>query len=385
MSGPHDAPPEWDEALCAAALASIGLSPSRLRVLLADRRPSDAWAALAAGDHDGDPDRLLRSKATPRLLEQTADRLAGAGVDVRVLGLPGYPVVLESDPEPPAVLFAAGDLAVLSGQARVAVVGTRSASPTGRDIAREFGRALAAAGVSVVSGLARGIDTAAHDGALAAPGGAPPVGVAGTALDASGDGAQTALRNEVAARGVVLSEIPPGVGGARWRFAVRNRIMAALAAVVVVVESHERGGAFHTVSAARRRDRVVAAVPGSVRSPASAGTNALLAAGARVVRHAGDVFDLLIGATGLDPRGAPGSRDWRTRFGSPPTPDTRSRRVPSPAAARVRRALDVNPVALDVVVDRAGLPVGEVALALEQLADAGLARGEQGRWSLSRR
>jgi predicted Rossmann fold nucleotide-binding protein DprA/Smf involved in DNA uptake len=155
--------------------------------------------------------------------------------------------------------------------------------------------------------------------------------------------------------------------------------------VVVVVECHDRGGALHTVSAARARGRVVAAYPGSVRSPASAGANALLVRGARAVRHAGDVLDLLAEVTGLDPRGAPGCKGWRPRFGTTPGPVAGGRHVASRTASRVRRALDLDPVGLDVVVSRAGLPVGEVALALEQLADAGLACGEHGWWSLPRR
>jgi DNA processing protein len=369
------------DVLCAAAIASIGLSPSRLRRLLAGRTPGEAWTALSAGSDPADPDGVLAGMLTPGLQAETAARLERSGAVVRVLGLDGYPAVLASDPEPPVVLFAAGDLAALSASLRVAIVGTRSASPTGRAVAAELGRELTGAGVSVVSGLASGIDAAAHAGALDATPETAPIAVLGTGLDDPVRPPLGALRAAIEAAGVVLSEIPPGGVATRWRFAVRNRIMAALAQVVVVVECHDHGGAMHTVAAADKRGRVVAACPGSVRSAASAGTNALIVKGARAVRHAGDVLDILTDVTGLDPRGSP-ARGWPGRFGSRANPATAGPRVASRTAAQVRRVLDLNPASLAVVVERAGLPVGEVALALEQLADAGLAAGAGGWWAL---
>jgi DNA processing protein len=377
-------PPTRDDhdVVCATAIASLGLSPARLRRLLAGRTPSDAWAGLSECRDPGDRDADLAGSLTPALWAEAAAQLARSRVGVRVLGFDDYPRSLASDQEAPAVLFAAGDLRVLSATPRVAIVGTRSASPTGCAVAAELGRELSATGVSVVSGLASGIDAAAHRGALEPVPGAPPVGVLGTALGAPAALPDGALRAAVEAAGVVISEVPPGTSGTRWRFAVRNRIMAALAHVVVVVECHERGGALHTVVAARKRDRVVAAVPGSVRSAASAGTNALLVEGAPAVRHAGDVLDLLTEVTGLDPRGAPARGGWPARFGARPASVRGGIHVPSRTAAQVRRVLDLNPASLAVVVERAGLPVGEVALALEQLADAGLAAGGGGWWSL---
>ena len=160
------------------------------------------------------------------------------------------------------MLFATGDVTVLEGRPRVAVVGTRSATPYGLGVAAELGRGLAVAGVVVVSGVALGIDSAAHAGALGVDDGGPTVGVLGPRFDADDDPRPTALRDALGARGAVLSEIPPGVHSARWWFAVRNRVMAALAHVVVVVECHHSGGSLHTVSAALARGVTVGGRPG---------------------------------------------------------------------------------------------------------------------------
>jgi len=368
--------PSDAEDAYAMALASFGVSPGRLRTLLRGFTPAEAWQALAAGRHPGDADAALRSKATEDALVRAFRARAGSPVEVKILGGRGYPRFLAADPDPPAVLFVLGELDGLENRPRVAVVGTRSATPTGLGIAEEVGASLSSAGVSVVSGLARGIDSAAHLGSLRT-GGAPAIAVLGTALDATAPPAQLSLRREVAASGVVLSELPPGVAGARWWFAVRNRVMAALAHVVVVVEAHATGGALHTVRAARRRGVPVAAVPGSVRSPASAGANALLVEGASPVRHADDVLDLL-GAVvaGLSGVAWPRRADDATRARGR-TPDPRL----SAEELAVRRALDQDPVSLDVVVLRTGMPLGEVALALERLADAGQAVEAHGWWA----
>jgi DNA processing protein len=381
MSKPPLAPSDTDAAY-ATALASLGVSPGRLRKVLADRSPAGAWQALAEGRHPVDPEGALRSRATPAVLRDAFASRGSSPVAVRVLGLPGYPESLAADIDPPAVLFALGDLTAWEGRPRVAIVGTRSATAPGRALATELGAALADAGVVVVSGLARGIDSAVHSGVVHSSRAAPPVAVLGTAVDAKVTAAQAALRRQVGTIGVLLSELPPGAIGARWWFAVRNRVMAALAHVVVVVECHTRGGALHTVAAARRRGVCVAAVPGSIRSAASAGTNALLVQGAQAVRDADDVLALVASVATQCPEitGPTGRVPSRPRAAGP------ARQMPSGDAARtVRRALDHDPASLDVLVRRSGLAIGEVALALERLADAGIAVGEHGWWSLSPR
>ncbi len=358
---------------CAAALAALEMSPGRLRRLLYGCSPSEAWEAHAAGTHPEDPDgrtrELLRSDAP----DAVARRCAAAGVRVFALGSGGYPPALAKDPEAPAVLFVRGDVTALEHPLRVAVVGTRSATAVGLAAAGEIGRTLAAAGVAVVSGLATGVDSAALSGVLEIPVEAPPVAVLGTAHDGRATAGQRTLGGGVAARGSVLSEQAPGSPGARWRFAVRNRIMAALAQVVVVVECHVEGGALHTVHAARQRGVPVAAVPGSVHNFAAAGTNALLAAGAQCVRHGADVIELLGTTTGFSvtvPTRQPASWGAQGRLAADLDPATR----------RVLRALGPEPIDLQRLVDGSGQALGVVALALEELAARGLAETTRGWW-----
>jgi DNA processing protein len=370
-----------DDERFAAAIAALGAGPVRTRRFLEGFDPVTAWEALAAGRHPGDPDRHYQSKARPALLESVGACCTRNGVAVRLFGRPGYPATLAGDHEAPGVLFTLGDPSVLDTSPRVAIVGTRSATPYGLSVASELGRGLAEAGVVVVSGLARGIDSAAHAGALAVAGGSAPVAVLGTAPDAAVHRAEAQLKQAIAEKGAVLSERAPGSSGTPvWCFAVRNRMLAALAHVVVVVECHRKGGSLNTVKAASDRGVTVAAVPGSVRSSASAGCNALLVDGATPVR---DVQDVLA-AVELAITGLPGIVPPRT----PPraSPDrAAAARAPSPMAARTLRALDHDPASLDTVVRRCALPLADVAEALEQLAAAGLATGSGGWWSRSNR
>ncbi len=282
------------------------------------------------------------------------------------LGDPGYPPVLACDHQAPAVLYSQGDLGVLA-RPRVAVVGTRSATHYGEEVASELGRDLARAGVVVVSGLALGIDGAAHHGALAG-GGAPPAGVVASGLDVVYPRRHAWLWDQVATRGVLLSESPLGTPTVPWRFPLRNRIVAALAQVVVLVECHRRGGALHTVEAAAQRGTPVMAVPGSVRSPASVGTNALLADGCSPARDADDVLAAL---------------DLERTGGTAPTRPPRS--ALDGDAAAVLRALDWEPTATDEVLRRTGMALEDVAVILDRLAVTGLVRAGDGWWERTTR
>jgi DNA processing protein len=246
----------------------------------------------------------------------------------------------------------------------VAVVGTRRCTWSGRLVSRSLGRELAEAGVCVVSGLALGIDGEAHTGALEAAGGRP-VAVVGTGLDVVYPARHERLWSEVATAGAVVSEYPLGTQPERWRFPARNRLIAALAEVVVVVESTERGGSMHTVDAALERDRVVLAVPGPVRSPASAGTNGLLAAGCPPCRDASDVLVAL----GLTPR---------------PAEDVAAPTPSDPESARVLDALGWEPATLDELAERLDSPLGPVAVHLTRLANAGWVVQRSGWWERAR-
>ena len=258
-----------------------------------------------------------------------------------------YPTLLTGDPGAPAVLFALGDPGVLEAKSRVAIVGTRSATHYGRQVASELARDLAAEGIVVVSGLARGIDGAAHAGALRAGGdeSVPPVAVVGTGLDVVYPASNRDLWAQVAEKGAVLSEAALGTQPHPGVFPARNRIIAALSDVVVVVESHRGGGSLYTAEAAARRSIPVCAVPGSVRSRASDGTNALLVDGCTPVRDATDVLVAVslatAGTEGFDldaqPPGTNGTgRSSRTVQTTPTTRTTQT-------ASRPKAGIDRTP------------------------------------------
>jgi DNA processing protein len=351
------------EAYAAALAGFPGMWPARLRALLQRHPPLDVWRAVVgeAPPNAGVAEVIRRTPDLPGRWRAHANRhppdrvwnrCAHAGVAVHVLGGPGYPELLAADREAPAVLFSRGDLRVIDGR-RVAVIGTRNATATGRDIARELGAGLAAAGVRVVSGLARGIDGWAHRGALSAHG-APPVGVVACGLDVVYPREHRALWSEVAIHGALLAEVPPGTSPEGFRFPLRNRILAALAELVVVVESRSAGGSLVTVDAAERRGIPVLAVPGSPRNRAAEGTNRLIVDGATPVL---DVTDVLV-ALGLS----------SGRLTRAPADD---RLPPEGDDAAVLELFGDQPLDLERVLATSGLTLTESALALARLEGTG--------------
>lgn len=298
-----------DHGFVAALAGFEHMTTARLRALLNGREPHEAFA-LAAGHIDPTGSLAALFDKTPglrtRWLQSGAERdperiqheCAELGVSVILPGEPLYPPMLLDDPQRPAVLFVQGDMASIDRR-RVGIVGTRNPTQHGLQTAVRFGHELAEAGVAVVSGLAKGIDGAAHRGALAVVGSAP------IAVVANGHGQpypkrHAALWGDVAKRGVVISEWPPGTPPDAFRFPQRNRILAALSEVLVVVESRERGGSLITARLAAERGVDVFAVPGAVSARSSIGTNRLLRDGAGI---ATDTDDLLL-ALGLDGRRA---------------------------------------------------------------------------------
>lgn len=202
-----------------------------------------------------------------------------------------FPPLLAAIHDPPPELYARGCGNVeLLAQAAVAIVGARACSSYGRSIARSLGRELAAAGLVVVSGMARGIDGEAHRGALDA--GGVTVAVLGCGIDRDYPAAHAELSTRICARGLVVSEYEAGVEPAPWRFPARNRIIAGLCRATVVVEARERSGALITADFALEEGRDVLAVPGEITSALSSGTNALLKLGAAPVTGAADVLEL---------------------------------------------------------------------------------------------
>jgi DNA processing protein len=323
---------------------------------------------------------------------ETARHHRRHGVRVLLPGGAGYPSDLVGDPGAPAVLFALGDPGAIEGHPRVAVVGTRSATPYGRQVASELAADLSAAGVVVVSGLARGIDGAAHAGVVRArsTGSAPPVAVVGTGLDVVYPASNRELWEAVATTGAVLSESTLGTPPHPRVFPARNRIIAALSDVVVVVECHRDGGSLYTVEAAARRSVPVCAVPGSVRSRASDGTNALLVDGCAPVRDASDVLVAVsLARTGVDHRagtgdtGRPGSAGPGRRHALlTGRRAVRTGRVPTePHQRAVWEAVDPTPTAFETILIRTDLPVAAAAEACDRLVEGGLLEGGAGWWS----
>jgi DNA processing protein len=207
-----------------------------------------------------------------------------------------YPAGLRDALDAPWALIARGDPRLLDGLepfGAVTIVGARRATSYGREVARELGRELAAAGMVVVSGLAFGIDACAHRGALE---GGRTIAVLGCGPDTAYPAAHRSLWRQICAKDLVISEFPPGAVPWRWTFPARNRIMAALAGMTVVVEAAARSGSLITADLAADLGRDLGAVPGPVTSRASAAPNNLLAGGACVVRDAQDVLDAMLGA-----------------------------------------------------------------------------------------
>lgn len=265
---------------------------SRTRELLA---LSDTALVKAAAGHKAD--RLLAESAAadPNELRR---RLSAADCWATCRHEQDYPPALRDlDGEAPAALMGCGDLTALSrlrDEPGVTVVGSRRGSAYGKGVARDLGRMLAAAGLTVISGLALGIDAAAHRGAL--EGGGITVAALGSGPDRAYPPSNRRLYGRIVAeRGVAVSELPPGTSAFRWTFPARNRIMAALGGMTVVVEAAQRSGSLITVDFAQRLQRAIGAVPGPVNSWLSDGTNALIADGAYVIRDAQDVLDLMLG------------------------------------------------------------------------------------------
>jgi DNA processing protein len=347
-------PPEEAFAAALASLPNIG--PAALRRLLAADPPSVAWKRGSFGD-EGD---VVRAWQRHQELE----------VAVLTAQSPDYPHRLEGDPEAPAVLFARGDATVVNRHPTVALVGTRSPTRYGIGVAAQLGAELAAAGVSVVSGLALGIDGAAHEGACAA--GAPPIAVVAGGLRDPYPRRHERLWQRVADQGVIVSESPVGVRTEKWRFPVRNRLLAALSDVVVVVESRHGGGSRHTVEAAAARGVPVGAVPGSIRSPSSAGTNALLVEGCFPVCGVSDVL-VALSLQGI--------------FVGPPPQASAPAPGGPPRAAEYRGpdqalwdALSPDPASLDQLARITGMDLPALCGGLERLAQAGWARDAGGWW-----
>jgi DNA processing protein len=272
----------------------------------------------------------------------------------------GFPRGLGAIFDAPAGLFVRGrgDLELFDRPA-VAIVGARSCSSYGADVARMLGRELAAAGLVVVSGLARGVDGHAHRGALDA--GGLTVAVLGCGIDRNYPAAHAELAARIGERGLVVSEYAPGVEPAPWRFPARNRIIAGLAQATVVVEARERSGALITADLALEEGREVFAVPGEITSALSVGSNRLLRSGAAALTSAADVLEVF----GIEPEAAPSLPEL------------------GEAAARIVACLEVEPAGADGLARALELDAGELAAALTELELAGVVSERDGFFRLT--
>jgi DNA processing protein len=293
------------------------------------------------------------------------DRLAAGGFSALCTHAATYPPLLRELPDPPAVLFAAGRpeaFDVLREEPAVAVVGTRQASPYGTEVAYAIGRGLGASGVPVVSGLALGIDGTAHRGCIDGRG--VPVAVVACGPDVVYPRRHRGLHRRVCEEGLVLSELPPGMEPYRWSFPARNRIMAGLARLTLVVEAADPSGSLITADFAKDLGRCVAAVPGRVTSHVAQGTNSLLKEGAAAITGTDDVLDELFG---VGVRKAPVARTPRS------VPD-------DPVLRAVLEATDTCP-SVEAIARTTGRTAAQTRAALGRLeADGYLVRRDLGGW-----
>ncbi|GEC96379.1 DNA processing protein DprA [Zoogloea ramigera] len=316
-----------------------GVGPGQQRQLLAAFGPPEGiyaagHSAIAAVIGGPAARTLLEHDATPAV-EVALEWLSQPGNRLLTLGDEAYPAALLEIPDPPVALYVKGDAALLS-RPSLAVVGARNATPQGEANAESFSRALSEAGLCIVSGLALGIDAAAHRGGLAGPG--STVAVIGTGADRIYPARNAALARQIAEAGVIVSEFPLGIGPLAHNFPRRNRLIAGLAQGVLVVEAALKSGSLITARLATDCGREVFAIPGSIHSPVARGCHQLIRDGAKLVETAVDILDEL--------RLAP--REAAPQLDSAPVDDEGDE-------AQVIRAMGHDPVDMDALVQRTNL------------------------------
>jgi DNA processing protein len=346
----------------AAGVVAAATSPGALRAAGVDA------SALPA-------ERTLRALARPDpVLIEGARAWLDGGESRRLVtwGDGDYPPLLREIPDPPIVLFAEGRAEALGGL-QLAVVGSRNPTPTGRENARDFARHLAGRGLGITSGLARGVDAAAHEGAVEA--GGWTVAVCGTGLDRIYPQANEALAEAIRGQGVLVSEFFPGTPPRRENFPRRNRLISGLALGVLVVEAGTRSGSLITARLAGEQGREVFAIPGSIHNPLARGCHQLLRQGARLVESGDDVLAEL-GA--LAAAGVGAGEAGQPEPGGPPAPAESL----DPEYEALLEACGHEPVTADILVARTGLTAAEVSSMLLILELQGrLESGPGGRYT----
>ena len=343
-------------------LAALG---SAERVLAADESTllSLADPGVVHTLKRSDPRDGARVDCTRRWLDgATAD----APRDLVALDDPRYPALLLETADPPLLLFTLGRAELLSTPS-IAIVGSRSATPQGMENAREFAQFLSAHRLTIVSGLAMGIDGAAHEGGLAGPG--STVAFVGTGLDRVYPADHADLMQRIAERGLVASEYPLGANAQPHNFPRRNRLIAGITRGTLVVEAAVESGSLITARMALECGREVFAIPGSIHSPQSRGCHRLIQEGAKLVETGDDVLhELRLGSAGGARRAVLSARQ-PSLFATNPNGGEEERDGPD---AALRAALGHDPVTFDVLAARTGMPSDQLAARLLELELAGV-------------
>ena len=282
----------------------VGGIAERLR---AGDPPAAVFEAFTRERWPAEPERALTVRVRAG---KALERAAAIGISPIGWNDPAYPPALAAIVDPPPVLWVRGDVASLTRDPVVAIVGARAASPYGLAVAEQLAGDLAARGLVVVSGLARGADSAAHRGSLTA--GGITVAVLGSGVDVIYPPEHTTLAGEIAVRGAVMSEFAPGTPPNPAFFPQRNRIISGVARAVVVIEAGEKSGSLITARSALEQGRDVLAVPGNVLTGRNRGAHALLRDGAKIVESADDILEELNMYTG-----GPGRQPGESRHADP--------------------------------------------------------------------
>jgi DNA processing protein len=336
-----------------------GLGAATIRRLLSQfgtpENVVSARRAEVARFASADAAQALHSDEVARAVGRTLAWLEQSGHGVVTLADAAYPRLLLEVPDPPVLLYCRGRLELLNRPA-LAVVGSRNATAQGASNAEQFARSFSGAGLTIVSGMAQGIDAAAHRGGLAADG--STIAVLGTGVDNLYPRANAALGEKIATEGLLLAEVPLGTKPFAHNFPRRNRLISGLAQGCLVVEAALASGSLITARSAAEQGREVFAVPGSIHSPVSKGCHALIKAGAKLVESAEDVLSEL-------------GSFRRTGFASTRAPDAPQA---DPAAADgdpLLACMGFDPVDVDALCVRAGLPAERIAAELLRLELAG--------------
>lgn len=300
-------------------------------------------------------------------IDSALEWVAQPGRHIVTLADPTYPQSLLTIADPPILLYINGDPARLN-QPALAIVGARNATPGGCDNARAFSRHLASHGWCVISGLAHGIDAAAHEGALlAGPSGAGTVAIMGTGIDRVYPAGHRELAHRIAEDGALVSELPLGTGAKPFHFPRRNRLVAGLARGVLVVEAARQSGSLITARLAGENGREVFAIPGSIHSPLSRGCHALIRQGAKLVETAQDITDEL---GEIHPATAPATSKSATSNAAKSNAAPRDTH-PGPPDTLLLQALGYDPVHPDLLQARTGLDIPTLTAQLLDLELAG--------------